>query len=843
MISSMPSSLLRVLFFWYALGILWFSLGDPSHAEAAYAQLNWIFPWVPELELDGLHSAFKVQLTLLWYWSALMVGVWCVSLITGGTLSFVKVALLERRKAQGIKPHGEFRGVSLHAYTQGALAMPVVPGLQGPKVSLSAKSARRGDTVVSLDDSALRDVVAAFTPAERQLCEELFQLLVADPEHYAGLGHGVGLLEHTLNVVEAAAKSCTPDFRLPLLAALSHDIGKLVTFRKNEKGEWERVGLHSRESTRILATLPGFCALPELHQDALLLAVAFDHAPSKMPQLRGEPASAELAMRIILALSQADQTATAAEKDRHLEKLQPEDLLWRDFVENLRNAPVLTRNKKGGVNMLNIPANNPYLFLYEAAWRDAAIERINETTPELAAALDLNRRDRGKLAKYTKYLADLLRTKGLLVEQHEELSVTQNNPLWDIQSGKGEKSMVFRGCLVLRKDPLWETLNYRFTQTSPFEVTLVGPNSNPDGGRRPADKEAISEIDVTVPIAVKDVSALTISNPRGVPSAKPKAVPAVPAPPRDKVEEGASAPAPAPAAAATASRTPVEAASNAFLSIFGGRKVVAPAQGTANSPAAHADKAAAIPSAASVPTAAVEQPALGPGVEAAAKAETVPEQAHARDALVSSPEKQASPPIPAASKAPTPEVPATVPDDPVFQGAMPMPAAPAAKVAPRAQAGQEGGAVASKQTPPGSSRPGQPAANVRAARPVAEPSAPKPSVPNLFAPKGASKGFFGDPQKGRQPAAAQPSANQAPGTKVKEASAAPAPAQPPSKPVAATEPIPVRLSQAEKRAGVAVADQVAVQQYPHLAIGEKYFPETAPDVVRGSIKAGQRFQS
>src|SRR5690606_2726085 len=105
-------------------------------------------------------------------------------------------------------------------------------------------------------------------------------------------------------------------------------------------------------------------------------------------------------------------------------------------VHFLREAPVAQRGKPGGSNQINNPHGSEFLYIYEAPWRDAAIKRLPE---EVAAALDLTRRDTGRLAKYTKILAERLRREGLLVEEYtsangEVMRAPESNPLWDIKS-------------------------------------------------------------------------------------------------------------------------------------------------------------------------------------------------------------------------------------------------------------------------------------------------------------------------------------------------------------------------------------------------------------------------
>lgn len=504
--------LARVVLFWYVLGALVLFLGLPEWAEVRYTQLAQL-PWVPELELHGLSGAASVQWVLLSYWSVPLFATWALLALGGVAVAEVRYRFAVQERSLRLKPRGAFWGVQVSAISLGDLPTATTPGLTGNRVAFATpETAVPAHTVAVSVGGPVKEALKMLTATERQLCEEILQVLMADPEHFAGLGHGVGLLEHTLNVTAEAAPKCTPEFRLPLVAALAHDIGKLITFQPDGEGGWIRRGLHSRESARILATLPGFQELPELHQRALILAIKYDHAPSKMPALQGDREASTLGLRIISALSSADKTATAAEKERNLERLLPEDLLWKDFVDFLREAPVVQRGRPGVSNQVNNPPDNPHLFLYEAQWRDAAIGRL---PPEVAAALDLTRRDHGKLAKYTRLLAARLRKEGLLVEQcsvvkdgaQALVTTDEGNPLWDIQSGVGEKAVVMRGILVLHADALWKKLNYRIGVKSPYPVTILGPNADSGGRGGSSGGEPTAPADLVDRLSVPDLDS------------------------------------------------------------------------------------------------------------------------------------------------------------------------------------------------------------------------------------------------------------------------------------------------------------------------------------------------
>ncbi|KVP96411.1 hypothetical protein WJ97_11005 [Burkholderia ubonensis] len=784
MITSLSTSLMRVTLFWYIVGALVLFVGDPAWAEALYQRLM-VYPWIPVLEMHGLGTAAAVQWRLLVYWTVPMLMLWGVSMGIGALVAEVKCQLGLRKQRLNLKPTGTFWNVTVPAYSLGALPRATTPKLSGQSVTLGGVgAAAKGKNAARVElQGAMKEAVKMLTPAERQLAEELLQLLLQAPDHYAGLGHGVGLLEHTLNVVTEAAAKVTPEFRMPLLAALSHDIGKLITFQPDGKGGWKRKGLHSRESARIIATLPAFQELPELHQRALLLAVKYDHAPNKMPELRGEREACTLAMRTISALSQADRKATADEKERHLERLQPEDLLWKDFVDFLREAPVVQRGKKGVANQVNNPPDSPYLFLYEAPWRDAAVRRL---PAEVAAALDLTRRDAGKMAKYTRILVERLRKEGLLVETYSakdtdgaphELKVSDTNPLWDIQSGTGEKAVVLRGILVLKADDLWKKLNYRISVKSPFPVQILAPNADADGrvNEAPrANREEPRTPDVSDGLKLADVDSTDAMAALGLTSE-----------PADDVAKASK---------------PKTRARGGFRSA----PVSTPADDAMFGLKTEADAA--------------KEPAPAPAVQEPAAAPAAPtDQGEVLDqeALEMMAELAAAMGGEAPAEVPVEEGSSSMALDNALAyltlGDADQPAAEASDAVVAEDVTEDPESDARGSSPPASVEP-------EAAAPVADAKPAKPmSAPAKPAKDDKSK------DAAKQPAA-------------EKAENAPAPA------VDTTAESPAELSRAEKREGLAIADAAAVAQYPGLKLGDKYYTEHSRAVQAGLKKPGSRYK-
>ena len=486
MITSLTTSLIRVILAWYGIGLLVFFLGDPAWAQSVYTRLVH-YPFVPRFPVAGLSTAGAVQITLLSYWTLPLFVLLAGQLGAAYALAHFRVSGKLQDQKDALAPRGEFCLVKIPGFSVGNLAMPVVPKrkTKHPIKFVTENGALIGpptkEQYVGLP--VIEDVAAVLTdctPEELQLCAELVELLSSYEGHYAGAGHGVDLLDHTFNVALEAVGRCTPEFRLPLVAALAHDIGKLITFKKTQDG-WVRKGYHSREGARILASLPAFSALPLSDQRALILALKYEHTSNALPTLGGDVQATKTATRLLFALTASDKTATAAEKDRNLIKIQPEDLLWKDFVDNFFNVPVLQMGKKNNKNQINNP-RGPYVYLYEVTWREAAIARLPE---EIAAVLDLNRRDTGRIAKYTRILVDRFRKEGLLIEEHEGMKVPADNALWNIRSGMIGKDLdqgiAINGVIALNSTALWTYLDRRLPVFSDFNVRIESPNADGSG--------------------------------------------------------------------------------------------------------------------------------------------------------------------------------------------------------------------------------------------------------------------------------------------------------------------------------------------------------------------------
>lgn len=499
-ISSLTISFTRVVLAWYFIGMLVFFLGKPEWAQNVYVVLQ-KYPFVPVFEVAGLSTAWQVQLTLLTYWTLPVLAIVSLQVVLAYLFAQKQVSNKLNNQVQTLAPRGEFYSVTVPGFSVGELPLPTVPKQKfNIKIQFINHST---DEIIGPSGSFIftqlpvsEDIAGTLSYCnniELSLCAEIVELLHSYEGHYAGAGHGVDLLEHTFNVVEESVKRCTPDFRLPLIAAFAHDMGKLITFQKDDKGEWIRKGYHSREGARILASLPSFAKLPLVEQRALILVLKYEHTFAALPNLGGDAQATALASRVLVSLTQADKEATAAEKDRNLEQMQPEDLLWKDFVDNIRNVPVLQMGKAKVKNQINHPRGHPYLYIYEVPWREGAIARLPE---EVAAVLDLNRRDQGRIAKYTRIFTELLRKEGLLVESHEGMTAPPGNPLWNIRSGMMGKDLdmgqAINGVIAIHAAALWEKLNFRLSEFSDFNVRIESPNADGSGNVYTTQQDARS---------------------------------------------------------------------------------------------------------------------------------------------------------------------------------------------------------------------------------------------------------------------------------------------------------------------------------------------------------------
>lgn len=155
----------------------------------------------------------------------------------------------------------------------------------------------------------------AIAVLERYLAYPSWPADVPAPDGTPSRHHGNVTLGEHVAAVRARALELAADVALPSTlveqVALTHDLGKLVTFQR-EADRWIRVlRHHDRMSSQLLTALPEWQALPADEREDLRIAVRFHHAPTRVP-LDASPR----ALTLLAILAQAHKQTARWETDR-----------------------------------------------------------------------------------------------------------------------------------------------------------------------------------------------------------------------------------------------------------------------------------------------------------------------------------------------------------------------------------------------------------------------------------------------------------------------------------------------------------------------------------------------
>ena len=273
------------------------------------------------------------------------------------------------------------------------------------------------------------------------LCE-LMSYAKENEDHFVGEGHGdVGLLEHTINVMNRAAEK-KDAHKLLVLAAAAHDLGKTKTFTKTDKGEWVRVKLtHDVESAKIIRSMPAWDTLPEPDRRALYLAVKYEHHPDRMPTRVIETPESVLksALKLMDQLREIDGLASADEADGHVENhaLKIEKAVLdavREFVSDQSMGMV------DSADHLTAFSDGENIFILEHALR----EHLNRVLgKDISVPMGLQYKSPNKVSNGTMRVAEILYGQKILlmearVRSGDKYKIRLDWPLWDIQVGGSE---------------------------------------------------------------------------------------------------------------------------------------------------------------------------------------------------------------------------------------------------------------------------------------------------------------------------------------------------------------------------------------------------------------------
>lgn len=330
--------------------------------------------------------------------------------------------------------------------------------------------------------------------SHQPLLRDILEYLNAHKDAFVGDGHDTTLLKHTLNVIAEAQDYPGADDLL-ILAAAAHDIGKVVSMKRDGK-EWKRNGLQDDQGARLLSKFDKWWALPDVDRAILIHAVRYEHNPKNLPYVIPGLNVEEVkrTKKLLGQLRTIDGIATSEEKERVLEKIDVNKAVESAFMRALAEMPFQVRGLARGVRAAGWRQGDK-LFILEHRLRDLSGDKMDA---DQAAALDAHFRESGGTSRFSDVLFKVLEDKGWLVktldvqetpdnELHEE-TVKASFPLWRVKAG----TMEFNGVVAIE---LPEDMRHIYPQESQYTLIVAGklrekkanePNSKKRGGNKKA---------------------------------------------------------------------------------------------------------------------------------------------------------------------------------------------------------------------------------------------------------------------------------------------------------------------------------------------------------------------
>lgn len=421
-------SFLVVLLFWFVGSTLWWTLARPETNLIALHSLQRLLPFfhIGEDTTSGILGAWKVQLTVLVYWTLPVLVLAAVSGVAGLGAIWIKAYGKFNERAAREAGHGSFRKVTL---TKGELPMPT---------RLPCDNLELG----SNDNEAL-----AKLPKEQvAVLGEILGTISAHPDAYAGEGVTGSLLEHALNL---AAKALT-HHRHPGLSAIvaaGHELGKITAYKRNDDGSWKNTAPHDREASRILSTFDSWWGLPELERTAVMCAVRYNGKARFIPDMNGDASSYRLARDLLSAADGVTSEALAEEKQKtldrseSLEKKELPDVIFETFTRSLSQLSFQSRGLPKGVQAVAWKVGKR-VYMLEIKLRETVMAKMPQ---DVRGALTPNPKERVRVQPFTFELLKALDARGWLVRKIEETQLEVKEALWNIQAGK----LAFKGVIII----------------------------------------------------------------------------------------------------------------------------------------------------------------------------------------------------------------------------------------------------------------------------------------------------------------------------------------------------------------------------------------------------------
>ena len=448
--SKLLSSFLFVAFFWWTVTTLWWSLSDPELNRQALAAVAHTF-WFLHLSVPdhiSILDALTVQREVLVYWT-LPIAV-AVGLFAGIGQGLVWMGARKKADERSSREQAglEYRGINI---TLGALPRP--------------RGLKRDVLELSTEDS---DKLETLTEKEKTLLLEILGTLSANSHAYAGEGHAVTILELAIAAVERAlSHKSRPG--LAAIVAAANELGKITAYSKDGGGNWLLTKNLCRESSTLLANLPGWWSLPTEDRMAVSFAVRYNDDPDTLIDAGGNRGVLNLAKSLLYKAAAATEKASTEERERVLAKQELPDLALKVFLDNLNQIPFQDGLPKG------VPAFGWKLagrvYLLEIKLRESLLAKLPE---DVRGALSA--KEKRGLHPFTIELLKAFNAKGWLVKEHNGVKVTAREALWNIQAGK----LPYKGVIVLDIPPEFKEMLP--SKESIYKVDITGPLFSNAGG-------------------------------------------------------------------------------------------------------------------------------------------------------------------------------------------------------------------------------------------------------------------------------------------------------------------------------------------------------------------------
>ncbi len=436
---------LTTLIMWWLVVTVWWSWSN-SRLQATAEHLHRLWPAVwpaPPAHVTAL-NAWEVMASVGYRWSLPVLALGLLLAATGaGTVA--GYAWVCRRRQHVMHSAGD--SLRELAINLGSLPRPIwQPEAGRAPVRLSGSYGA---------------YIEAMPQPHRDLLYALLSYLAVHQDAFVGPGHEGTLLDHSLHVLVRALDSSGPKADpLLLLAALAHDAGKVLAWKRDDTGEWKRSGDHDTLSARLVSAFPEFAHLSLPEQRALLLALAYGHKSSRMPV--AADVDAQRLQAIVEGLHEADRGATREEKKSVLKTVDLDARLIDAFKSALGRIEFQRPGIKKGARATGWRQDGR-IYLLEPGLRAAVLASLPE---DVAAALGGDYRPKGGLAKVTLALLQALRVKGWLVGEVD--GVRADPALWRMKSGEKEFAGVIAVDLPADLLPL-------LPKNTPFKVALTTP--------------------------------------------------------------------------------------------------------------------------------------------------------------------------------------------------------------------------------------------------------------------------------------------------------------------------------------------------------------------------------